>query len=166
MVATVELCESNGAGETVTHSISNLNYGNTDAANLTPASYPITVGNNSYRKEVRLHVTAMGGSNKIDNVQIWKSAGAYVTGESIQTNLTTTGYSATAYVTPATTTYTALAMPTADPAAANLGIAGSLTGSITAAAYSDYWHSQIQSTGSTPPGNANQKTFTIQYDES
>lgn len=165
MVATVELCESNGAGETVTHNVSNVNYGNVDAPNLVPASYPITAGENSYIKYLRIHVTAMGGSNKIDNIQIWKSAGAYVTGEGIQTCLRTSGYVQVTYATPVKTTYTDQAMPTADPASANLGIAGSLTGNLVAAGYSDYWKSQLQTTTSTPAGDVNQKTFTMQYDE-
>lgn len=163
--ATVELSESNTVSETVTDGITNLNYGSTDAANLTVASYPIAVGQNSYEKYVRVHVSAMGDSNKIDNIQIWKSAGDYLAGEGIQTNLKTSAYTAETYATPSETTYTDQVMPTADPGAANLGIAGSLTGSLTAVGYSDYWRSQLQTTGSTPPGNANQKTFTIQYDE-
>jgi len=165
MVATVEICESNTVGETVTHNVSNLNYGSADVPNLVVATYPITVGANSYLKYDRVHVTAMGGSNVIDNIQIWKSAGAYVTGEGIQTNLETSAYTAESFATPVQTTYTHNVMPTADPAAANLGIAGSLTGTLTATGYSDYWKHQLQSTGSTPPGSANQKTFSIQYDE-
>jgi hypothetical protein len=165
LTATVELCESNTVAETIEHNISNINYGNADVPNLVPATYPITAGENSYIKYIRLHVTAMGGSNKIDNIQIWKSAGAYVTGEDIQTNLETSAYTAESFATPVKTTYTHNAMPTADPTTANLGIAGSLSGSLTAAGYSDYWKSQLQTTGSTPAGNVNQKTFTIQYDE-
>jgi hypothetical protein len=165
-VAAVEICESNTDLETVTHGISNINYGVADEPNTDYANHPIPVPGNSMRKEIRLHVTAMNDSNKIDNIRIWKSAGAYLTDEGIQTNLKTSAYSATAYVTPSTTTYTDQTMPTAEPGSANLGIAGSLTGSLTAAGYSDYWHSQLQSTGTgTPPGNANQKTFSIKYDE-
>jgi len=164
MVATVEICESNGAGEVVTHNINNVNYGNADVPNLVPATYPIVAGQRSYHKYIRLHVTG-GTFNKIDNIQIWKSAGNYVTGESIQTNLKTSGYSPETYATPTTDDYTDQAMPIADPGSANLGIAGSLTGSLTAVGYSDYWKSQLKTTTSTPPGNVNQKTFTIQYDE-
>jgi len=163
--ATVELCESNTGGETITHNITNMNYGDDDSPNLTPATYPIKAGENSFEKWLRLHVTAMGDSNAIDNIQIWKSAGAYVTGEGIQTNLKTSAYTAETYAAPSKTTYTDQVMPTADPAAANLGIAGSLSGQITAIGYSDYWRSQLQTTVSTPAGDVNQKTFTIQYDE-
>ena len=105
---------------------------------------------------------------KIDNIQIWKSAGNYVTGEGIDANLKTSSYVQASYTSPTATTSTVATtvMPTADPAAANLGIAGSLSGNLSAAGYSDYWVSQLQTTGSTPAGDVNQKTFTIQYDES
>ena len=70
MAATVELCESNGVGETIEHNISNMNFGSDDSPNITPATYPIVAGDNSFEKWYRLHVTAMGSSNKIDNIQI------------------------------------------------------------------------------------------------
>lgn len=164
MVATVEICESNGAGETVTHNISNINFGSTDAPNIVVATYPINCGSNSYEKYIRVHWTS-GAANKIDNIQIWKSAGNYVTGEDEQTNLKTSSYSQVSYATPTTTTYTNVTMPTADPTTANLGIAASLSGALTAVGYSDYWKIQMATTGSSPAGDVNQKTFTIQYDE-
>jgi len=165
--ADVEICESNGVGETITHNITNINYSNVDEPNSDPsaAGRAIPIGENSYEKWIRLHVTNIQDANAIDNIQIWKSAGAYVTGETIQTNLKTSAYSAETYAQPSKTTYTDQAMPTADPTQANLGIAGSLSGQLTAAGFSDYWRSQTQSTGSTPAGNGNQKTYTIQYDE-
>lgn len=165
MAATVQLAEFNTGGETETDGISNLNYGSNDSANLVVATYPITVGQHSFEKYVKVHVTAMGGSNQIDNLQIWKSAGAYVTDEMIQTNLTASGYTSVSYATPATASYSGNDCPTADPGGANLGIAGSLSGALTAAGYSDYWKSQLQTGAGTPAGNANQKTYTIQYDE-
>jgi hypothetical protein len=166
MVANVEICESNGAGETVTHGVSNINYGDTDAPNIVVADYTVLAGEYSYIKYVRVHVTAMGGSNKIEKIKIWKSAGAYVAGEDIQTNLKTSAYSQATYATPVKTIFSDQTMPVADPGSANLGIAASLTGSLTAAGYSDYWKSQFQTSGSTPPGNVNTKTYTIKYDES
>jgi hypothetical protein len=165
MAATVEIDEANGAGETLSHNVANWNFGANDEKEVVPATYPIVAGQNSYTKYWKLHVTAMGGSNKIDNLQVWKSAGAYVTGEGIQCSLRTSSYAAPTYATPTQSTYTDQAMPTADPAAANYGIGGSLSGSLTGAGSSDYLKAQLQTTGSTPPGNVNQKTFTIQYDE-
>ena len=123
-VATVRFDESNGAGETITNGVSNFNFGNVDSANITPsASNAITAGNNSYDKYWKFEVTAMNGLNQVDTLEMYKSAGAYVTGEGIQTDLRTSSYAAPAYATPATTTYTNQAMPTSDPAAANWGIA-------------------------------------------
>lgn len=167
MAATIEFCESNGAGETITHGVANWNFGSTDAPNVIPASFPITAGTNSFTKFWRFHVSDMASSNKIDNLQCWKSAGAYVTGEDIQCSLTTTEgtYDATPYATPTQTTYTAATFPTADPGTANWGIKATLSGYLTVTGYSDYLKAQMATTGSTPPGNVNQKTFTINYDE-
>ena len=165
MAATVQINEYNTVSETETTGVSNWNYGATDAANLTPASYPIRVTEHSFTKYWKLNVTNMGGSNKIDNIQIWKSAGAYGTDEGIQCSLRTSGYSQPAFATPTQTVYTDQTMPVADPTTANLGIGGSLSGSITVAGMSDRMKSQLQTGAGTPVGNVAQKTFTIQYDE-
>jgi hypothetical protein len=166
MAATYELSETNLVGAVVTDGITSINYGSNDSPNIVVATYPITYGTNSFEKYIRLHFT--NTFNKIENLQIWKSAGAYVTGEGIKTNLTTIGYSAASYATPTASTSSVAtnAMPTADPTTANLGLAGSLSGSLTSVGYSDYWVTQLQTTVSTPAGNVNQKTYTIQYDES
>lgn len=142
-----------------------MNFGNTDAANLTPAATPVQAGNNSYEKWFRMHVTAMGGSNVVDNIRVWKSVGAYVTEEGIQTNLKTSGYSAASYATPSTTTFTDQAMPTSEPGSANIGIGGALNGTIVAPGYSDYIIMQRQTGSNSPAGNANTLTITIKYDE-
>lgn len=165
MAVTVQIDEYNGAGTTETTNISNLNYGNNDSTGLTPATYPITAGNNSFTKFIKFDITNFSTSNKVDNLQFYKSAGTYVTGEGIQCSLRTSSYSAPSYATPTITTYTDQTMPVADPGAANWGIATALAGSLTATGKSDYMKSQLQTTGSTPPGNVNQKTFTIEYDE-
>ncbi len=54
-------------------------------------------------------------------------------------------------------------MPSADPAAANLGIGGSLTGQITSAGMSDYLVHQIQVDSGTAAGTTT--TLNYQYDE-
>lgn len=171
LVATVELSESNLVGEAVTDGISNLNYGSDDSPNIVVATYPIIRGDTpagcSFEKFVRLHVANMGGSNAIDNIQIWISnlGGGWVTGEHCQTNLETAAYSAVSYTTPSETCFDDHDCPEADPGSANLGIGGSLSGQLTAIGYSDYWKSQEHTTASTPPGDVNTKTWTIQYDE-
>lgn len=165
-VASFRFDESNGAGETITNGVSTFNYGSADGADLAVATNRITAGNNSFTKYWKLEITNMNGLNAVDNLAMYKSAGAYLTGEGIQTDLRTSSYAAPTYATPTASTYTDQTMPTSAPASANWGIATSLTGQLTAAGKSDYVKSQLQTTASTPPGSANQKTFTITWDES
>ena len=164
MAATVEICESNGAGETITHNITDTDMGSTDAANLDPVAYPVTPDANTYEKYQRVHVTAMGGSSKIDNLQIWRTGA--LGGSAVHvTNARTSSYVQKTYVQPVATdsTQATQTMPTADPAAANLGIAGSLTGSLTAAGYSDYLVHQIQTAAGDTAGSTSTQNY--QYDE-
>lgn len=166
-VATVEIDEANGAGETLTHNITNSNMGSTDAVNLDPVAYPITPGTNSYVKYQKIHVTNMGTSSKIDNLKVWRT-GALGTGgtHGHVTNARTTSYAgAKAYATP---TQSAVAtvdqvMPSSVPATANLGIAGSLTGALTAVGSSDYLCHQITTDASATAGSTS--TMNYQYDE-
>jgi hypothetical protein len=165
MAATVEICESNGAGETISHNITNSNMGNTDAANLDPVAYPVTPGNRTYAKYQRVHVTAMGGSSKIDNLKIWRT-GALGGSATHVTNGRTSAYGgAPTYATPVTTAISGSdqTMPTSAPSTANLGIGGSLTGSLTAAGYSDYLIHQIVSNAADTAGSTS--TMNYQYDE-
>lgn len=165
MAATIEICESNGAGQTVTHNITNSNLGSTDAVNLDPVAYPITPGNNSYEKWQRFHITAMGGSSKIYNLKVWRT-GSLGANATHLTNARTSSYGgAETYATPVATASSAAdqTMPSSEPGGANLGIGGSLTGELTNTGYSDYLVHQIQTTGSATAG----ATFTMnyQYDE-
>lgn len=166
--ATVEICESNGAGETVTHSITNSNMGSTDAAALDPVAYPLTPASNTYIKYQRIHVTAMGGSSKIDNLKIWRTGSLGTGGTHAHiTNARTTSYAgALTYATPVDTTPVSgvtQTMPTSAPASANLGIGGSLSGSLTATGYSDYLGHQITTDSSATAGSTT--TMNYQYDE-
>lgn len=169
--ATVEIDESNGAGETVTHNITNSNMGSTDAVNLDPVAYPITPGNNSFEKWQRIHVTDIGTSSKIDNLKVWRTTalGANATHKTnareadydgAQVFDTSNGPLATDRS--ATYGYTQT-MPTAAPTGANLGIGGALDGALTAAGYSDYLVHQIQTTASAIAGAT--MTMNYQYDE-
>lgn len=144
MAATVQINEYNGAGQTKTASITNSNYGSTDAVNLVAATYPITAGNYSYEKWQKLEVTAMGGSSKVKDIKVWYT-GTLSGSDTLKSNVKTSAYAgAPSYATPvATVSSIAInTMPTAAPAT-NLGIGGSLTGELTAAGYSDYQTSQI-----------------------
>jgi len=165
MAATVEICESNGAGETVTHDIANANMGSVDSAALDPVANPVTPGNNTFEKWQRVHVTAMGGSSAIDNLKVWRTGA--LGGSAVHlTNARETGYGgAETYATPtaSASSVATQTMPTSEPSGANLGIGGSLSGQITSAGYSDYLVHQIQ----TDPGDTAGATTTMnyQYDE-
>jgi hypothetical protein len=165
MAATIEICESNGGAETVTHSITNTNMGNTEAVNLDPVAFPVTPGAKTYAKYQRIHVTAMGGSSKIENLKIWRT-GALGGAATHETNARIAAYAgAIAYVTPVKIAILTVdqTMPVAVPASANLGIAGSLAGSLLATGYSDYLVHQISTNVADIAGSTS--TISFQYDE-
>lgn len=167
MAATVEIDEANGAGETLTHNITNTNMGSTDAVNLDPVANPVTPNTRTYIKYQKIHVTAMGGSSKIDNLKVWRT-GALGTGgtHTHVTNARTASYGgALTYATPTQSAVTGVdqTMPTSAPGSANLGIAGSLTGNLTAAGSSDYLGHQITTDASATAGSTS--TMNYQYDE-
>ena len=165
--ATVEIDESNGAGETVTHNITNSNMGATDAVNLDPVANPIAPNTRTYVKYQKIHVTNIGTSSKIDNLQVWRTGALGVGGtHSHLCNCKTSAYvGALTYATPVRTAVTNVdqAMPTAAPGSANLGIGGALAGSLTAAGYSDYLGHQITTDASATAGSTS--TMNYQYDE-
>lgn len=167
MVATFSWIEYNlTVGDTGVPS--NLNLGSTNARNVAPSTYPITAGTYSYSKWVRGNFS--GSFTRIDNLQFWMSASGsgYVTGESLLVSATTASYAGTSsFSTPTTAAdaQAANAMPIADPAAANIGIGGSLTGSLTSAGDSDFIIVQASITSAASAGPVQQKTFTLQYDE-
>lgn len=166
MAATVEIDERNGTtAGTLTHNITNTNMGSQEAVNLDPVAYPITPGNNSYEKWQVIHVTAMGGSSKIDNLKVWRT-GSLGANATHLTNARTTSYGGAATLATPTASASSVAtqtMPSSAPATANLGIAGSLTGSLTGTGSSDPLVHQIQTTGSATAGSTT--TMNYQYDE-
>lgn len=165
--ATVEIDESNGAGETVTHSITNSNMGSVDSVNLDPVAYPVTPGNRTYIKYQKIHVTAMGGSSKIDNLKVWRTGSLGAGGVHTHvTNARLAAYAgALAYAQPVATAVATVdqTMPSAVSATANLGIGGSLAGSLVATGYSDYLGHQITTDTSATAGSTT--TMNYQYDE-
>lgn len=165
MAATVQINEFNTVSETKTASITNSNMGSTDAVNLTAASYPIVPGENSYEKWQKLEVTNMGGSSAIKNLKVWRT-GALGGAATHVTNARTTSYGgAETFATPVATASSVAdqTMPTSEPASANLGIGGSLTGELTATGASDYLVHQIQTNASDTAGSST--TMNYQYDE-
>jgi hypothetical protein len=174
--ATVVISETNGipASEVITDNISNVNFGSDDSPNLIPATYPIVAqaDGHSYEKWLRLKVTDLGLASAIDNFKVWLSnlGGGWAVGEGISCNLVTSGYSEASYPAggPVDTDSSdaTVSMPESEPAGANVGISGSLSGTITAAdEYTDYFVLQLDVSASTPSGSVNQKEITVQWDE-
>ena len=146
----------------------NLNLGSANSRNLAASTYPITAGTYSYSKWVRAHFT--GTFTRIDNLKFWMSdsGSGYVTGESLKVSATTASYAGTStYVTPtnAADAQAANAMPTAEPGTTNIGVGGSLTGSLEAAGDSDYIVVQASITAAAGAGATQTKTFTLKYSE-
>lgn len=166
MSATVVINEYNGAGETETANITNSNMGSTDAANLTPASYPIVAGENSYEKWQKIVVTDLDTSTAIENLKVWRT-GSLGGAASHVTNARETSYGgAETYATPVATASSIAdqTMPTSEPTGANLGIGGSLSGQLTGTGASDYLVHQIQTNVADTVG-ASGLTMHYQYDE-
>lgn len=165
MAATVQINEFNTVGETKTANITNSNMGSTDAVNLVAADNPVVPGENSYEKYQKVEVTAMGGSSKIDNLKIWRVTA--LGGSAVhKTNARTATYGgAETFATPVATSSSKAtqAMPTTEPASANLGIGGALAGSLAAAGSSDYLVHQIQTDAGDVAGAS--CTMHYQYDE-
>lgn len=165
MSATVVIAESNGAGEDVSENIANSNMGSTDAVELDPVDYPVIPGENTFEKWQRYHVTAMGGSSRIDNLKVWRTT-ALGGAASHKTNAREAAYGgAEGYAQPtaSASSVATQAMPTTEPTGANLGIGGSLAGALEATGYSDYLVHQIQTDGADVAGAT--CTMHYQYDE-
>ncbi len=165
MAVTLEIDEANGAGETLTHNITDSDMGSVDSANLDPVANPVVAGARTFIKYQKMHVTAMGGSSKVDNLKVWRT-GALGGSATHVTNARTSSYAgALAYATPTQSAVTNVdqTMPTSVPSSANLGIGGSLTGSLTATGSSDYLGHQIITNGADTAGSTS--TLNYQYDE-
>jgi hypothetical protein len=162
--ATFNWAQSNGAGETATDLGASGNLfnfkTNDDATAANYSSNPITAGNCSMEVYLRGHFT--GTFNKIENLQFWMS-----TDFSPNTGLSVTfAGNNHAYGTPSVNDNSHSAVPTSDPATANVSIGGSLSGNLAAAGYSDYIVLQLKTTTSAAPGDTSLAIFTLQYDES
>lgn len=167
MAATVEIDEANGAGQTLTHNITNTNMGSADSVNLDATANPIVAGNRSFIKYQKIHVTAMGGSIKVYNLKVWRTGSLGTGGTHAHvTNARTSSYGgALTYATPTASAVTGVdqTMPTSEPGSANLGIGGSLSGELTGAGSSDYLGHQLTTTSGATAGSTS--TLNYQYDE-
>jgi len=147
--------------------ISDSDMGTQDSATVDPVAFPVTPGNNTYEKYQRFHVTDMGGSSLIDNLKVWRTGA--LGGSAVHvTNARESSYARKPYAAPSTSDSTAATqtMPTSEPSGANLGIGGSLGGSVATAnnaAYSDFLVHQIQTDPADTAGSTS--TMNYQYDE-
>ena len=176
MAASVNINETNGplASPVETIDPSNINMGSVAAAEIVPATNPVTakLDGHAFEKWLHFYLSNLGGSVIVDNFKVWLSnlGGGWRTGEGMSTNARTTGYVAASYPSggPVDTdsSVATQAMPETEPAGANIGIAGSLAGQmVSAPAYSDYVVIQLDVSALTPAGAVNQKTLTFQWDE-
>jgi len=156
MAAMFEYSESNTVSETPTDGIANLNFGSNDSPDLSPSTYPIVVTESSFEKYIRAKFSST--FTEISNMKFWMSAGVLVAGETIK------AAENVAFVTPSATTNADSAVPITEGAALVIQAAGGGS-TIVAPGYTKYIRLQLDTTGSTPSGAVNQKTFTFQYDE-
>ena len=168
-LATVTICETNTVSVTVTDPITNCYMGILDSANTAlSTSYAIPAGYYSYEKWQRFHVASLGTSTAVSGLRVW-CTGTLPGADTHTSNARTSAYAgAPSYSTPILTQTAAAnrqTMPSSDPGAANLGIGGSLTGSLTGAGYSDYLVHQIYVDTATTSGPASALTMYFQYDE-
>ena len=167
MVSTFGWIEANAtAGDTGTPT--NLNLGSTNAIDLAPSTYPIAAGSYSYSKWVQGYWS--GTFTRVSNIKFWMSDSGtgYVSGEHLLCSASTGSYAGTAtYATPTNGLdgQADHAMSAAEPAVQNVGVAGSLSGSLTTSGYSDFIVVQASIESSASAGAVQQKTFTLQWDE-
>jgi hypothetical protein len=158
MSAVYEWSETNGAGAVVTDGIANLNMGDIDDYEPTPSDYPIVAGENAYEKYIRAKFS--DSFTEISNMKFWKSVGAYKTGEDVHAAANVS------YTQPVKTTSAVATVTVPIVVGSALAIQSAAgTATITAPGYTKYICLQLQTTGSTPAGALNTKTYTVQYDE-
>jgi hypothetical protein len=178
MAVTVYWVEFNagyGDGSTGTALAQSLNFGSVDLANLTPASYPIAAGSNGFAKYIKIHFS--GSYTQISNAKLWKSNGAYKTGEAIKFSgnyVKGTG-APTATALPAVSGKAVPDIAVASPGSANVCLPDLTTDILkqsehesspgyASGAYSSMMAFQLQTTSSAPAGPVNTKTISLTYD--
>lgn len=174
MAATFEWNEDNGAatgspakGTTRNTAVTQVNWKNVDDVATGYASSPITAGNNSYTKYQFGKFT--GTFNEI-NSAVW----AHTAG-TLGTGLTLNGVVTSTYATPATTANAALTQDMTAVIAigsgqtVNFSTVGpegaSPTATLTAAGYTQYLATQLQTTVSAAQGDTATVTLTLRYNE-
>lgn len=166
MAATATWYERNGvSGSTTDTAVSDCDWKSTDDASSSRASYPVTAGNNSFHKN---NFVKFGGTfNQISNVLFAHTAGTLGTGITLKGKVTTTYTQGSATALTGSTDITstssisagmAVTVGTSDPSSAS-------SASISAAGYTEFIVTQVQTTASAAAGDSGTATLTVQYDE-
>jgi len=171
MALTVTLIEWNGSDTPGTNNGSaaaNINLGSTDAIDLTPASYPVQVNARSYFKQMKFNFS--GSMTQVDNVRVYKSAGAYKTEEAIEFS------GSIVASTPDETDQSWASIDTSLPGSWNVVLSGGADGGTllqddqestpgyTSGSRSHLMGFQLLTTSNTETGATNQKTISVTYD--
>lgn len=152
----------------------NINFGSTSARDLTPASFPITAGENSFDKYFSVQFS--GSFTQLSNAKIW-APDVLVTGETFQFsgNIAYAAQSETDAADPLIET-SAIATnnvgldfyDSADLAATSRTLPNAIDVNSSPGFFSGSRSSimrfQLLTTGSTPAGAVNQKTISLRYD--
>lgn len=177
MAVTVTWVEFNGttaAAGQGTGLATNLNFGSIDSIDLTTASNPIAAGSNSYVKYWKAQWS--GSFSTISNAKLYKSAGDYLTGESIKFSGTYAKSGAPSQTTlPAVGANAVPVIPTSLPGSNNIGLPNYPNTTLTLAGYysspgyasgarTSMMAFQLQTTSGVAAGPVNQKTVSLTYD--
>lgn len=149
MPATFAFSESNSSMETATDGISNVNFGNLDAPNLSSPNNRIVAGNNSFEKWVRGKFS--GSYTTVDNLKFWKSAGSLPVNVSIKAEVN----DMFAEPTDSTSSVATAGIPTSVGSALVPDSPGASPD------YSGYITMQMQTTGAAPAGDSGVQTYTL-----
>ncbi len=166
MAATTEWDETNGAFPGgVTHGITGINTGSTDAPNLDPATYQITRPGWSHDKWWKFHFTG-GIFTKVDNFKVWRSDNAGGDGPaSIATGIELEGEAGAGidltYTDPVNTDKGLSAMPYLEASALDVGPGAGFTG----IGYSYYIHCQLRILATAAEGDTPTYNLTFRWDE-
>lgn len=136
--------------------ISNTNWGSTNAVNLANASFPIAQGARSVFKQQALYISAITASETIQNGKLWRSAGSFTDADD---HLYVADQGNQTVITPDTTSIGTTDLPTSE------GSAFALSGSsITSAPGAfNFFRTQILVDASTASGSSGLQ-LTLQYE--
>lgn len=175
MPAVFEFDEANGAGQTITHGATNLNWKATDDTGTAYGSSPIQTGSNSYDKWQYGHFT--GTFNQITNVKFAHTSGVFGTGVTLYGPPTMTAdgdrlnYNTPSRTTNASLTTNLTAVTTIDSGidvyvgATSANASGKAVSTTSNPAYTNYLTTQLRVASNASPGDTASIEMTVQWDE-